>query len=472
MKENRAEIRQKIENWFAKHSDEMIKDLGRLVEIKSVRSPAEEGAPYGPESRAVLALAQSMLEEKGFAVSNFEDIMISADLGPAPPLMGILAHLDIVEASDGWDTDPYKLTIVDGKMYGRGVIDNKGPSVAAMYAMYCARDLCSSFSHGCRVILGSGEETGFDDVTQYLKKNEPPPNVFSPDAEFPVVNVEKGRFAPVFGASWEKDTKLPRVISIIGGKTMNVVPNQAEAVIEGFSLSEAEAFCIEYSEKTGAKISVHADGDRLVVKAEGKATHASLPHLGLNAQTALIEVLAAMPFADSKGFGYVRALNRLFPHNDYNGRAIGIAMSDEVSGELTANFGVLRFSEYEFEGNVDSRTPACADEADITGITRASMEKEGVMLKSSTISHCHITPEDSPFVQTLLRLYEEYTGDTGKCLITGGQTYVHDIPGGVVFGCVMQDVNNNVHGANEFVDVDQLIMSAKMFTQAIIDMCC
>jgi len=470
MSDNKTEIRREIDGWFEKHSGEMINDLRRLVAVKSVRSPAQAGAPYGPNSREVLALAGSMLEAKGFKVDCFEDIVITATLGSDPPLMGILAHLDIVEAGEGWDTDPFAMAEKDGKLFGRGVIDNKGPAVAAMYALCCVRDIFPELGKGVQVIFGSGEETGFDDITRYLAKNEPPPYVFTPDGEFPVVNIEKGRFAPFFGASWRRDSSLPRIVSANGGKTMNIVPNRAEAVIEGMEACEAEVFCREFSEKTGAAISVRADGNRLVITSEGKAAHAARPHLGLNAQTALIEMLAAMPFAESAGFGYICALSRLFPHGDNQGKALGIAMEDET-GDLTVNFGVLRFSEIEFSGNFDSRTPACADDVDIHGITESSFDREGIKLTSHTRSKCHHTPEDSPFVQALLRIYEDYTGEPGYCLSIGGQTYVHDITGGVVFGAAMPGVENNVHGANEFIELDQLILGSKMCAQAIIDMC-
>jgi len=471
MSDNKTEIRRKIDEWFGEHKEKMLEDLSRLIEIRSVRGPEQEGAPYGAESRAVLALAASMLEEHGFDVNCFEDIVITAELGPAPPLMGILAHLDIVEAGEGWDTDPFVMTEKDGRLFGRGVIDDKGPAVAAIYAVCCVRELCPELRRGVQLIFGSGEETGFDDITRYLSKNEPPPYVFSPDGEFPVINIEKGRYGPSFGAKWEKDLTLPRIISATGGKTMNIVPNRAEAVIEGMALSEVEAYCKEHSEKTSTAISVLADGDRLVISVEGKAAHAARPHLGVNAQTALLEMLSAMPFAESDGFGYIRALNRLFPHGDYHGKALGIAMSDDDTGVLTASFGVLRFSEYEFSGNVDSRTPACADDADLNAVTEASLNGEGIDLTSYTISKCHHTPDDIPFVKTLLQIYEDYTGSPGKCNSTGGQTYVHDIQGGVVFGCAMPGMMNNAHGANEFIDVEQLVLSAKAFTQVIIDMC-
>ena len=471
MDENRAVVREKIEKWFDANSDDMIRDLGRLIAIRSVKAAPVKGAPFGKDSREALALANSMLEERGFTVDSFEDIMISVDIGPRPPHMGILAHLDVVDEGEGWDTDPYSMVVKDDKIYGRGASDDKGPSIAAMYAMYCIRDLFPGLKKGFRLLLGSAEETGCEDIAQYLEKVAPPQYVFTPDAYYPLVNVEKGRIAAFFGASWDKEETLPRIVSMNGGKTLNVVPDYAEAIIEGFSINELNMYCMISSVQTGTKISVVACEEGLKIVAEGKSTHAATPDLGVNAQTALIDMLTSMPFADSKGLSYVRALNRLFPHGDYRGKSLGIAMDDEISGELTLNFGVIRYTETDFSGNFDARTPACADGADLIGTVATALGKEGVELTNSRISECHHTPADDAFVQTLLGIYEEYTGNPGECIIMGGQTYVHEIPGGVAFGCKLPEIDNRIHGANEFIGKDQLIVSAKMFAQAIADMC-
>ena len=471
MNNQKDTIRREIEEWFDKHSDEMISDLGRVLAVKSVRDLPAEGAPYGKASREALDLAAGIIKERGFEVSLFEDMILTADIGPNPPKMGILAHLDVVDAGDGWDTDPFGMTVKDGRIYGRGALDNKGPSIAAIYAMNCAGDLCPELQHGFRLLLGTGEETGCLDIARYLEVNKPPPHVFTPDASYPMVNVEKGRTSAFFSASWEKEQALPKVISINGGKTMNVVPDRAEAVIEGFSMKDLEMFCMVSSAQTGTKICVNAGEEGIVVTVEGKATHAATPELGVNAQTALLDMLSGMPFADSKGFRYICSLHRLFPHGDYKGRAIGIAMEDKISGELTLNFGVLMYSETEFSANFDSRTPACADETDLIGMIRTAFQREDITLTNQVISTCHHTPEESEFVQMLLRIYGDYTGNPTYCTIMGGQTYVHEIQGGVAFGSKMPDLENNVHGVNEFIEVDQLIVSAKMFAQAIIEMC-
>ena len=471
MSESRKELREKIEKWFEQKKDDMINDLGEIIAVKSVESEKKEGAPYGAGSREVLSLAASMMEKHGFDVTTFEDMIITAQMGPEPLKMGILAHLDVVAGGDGWDTDPFEMVIKDGKIFGRGTTDNKGPSVASMYAMYCARDLCPDLKHGFQIILGSGEETGCNDIANYLSKNTTPPHVFTPDVEYPIVNAEKGRFAPTFCASWDKDITLPRIVSLSGGSTMNVIPNRAEAVTEGLSLDEVKSFCADFSEKTGVTMSAVQDGDYIKISALGAAAHAARPEHGNNAQTAIIEMLASMPFAESKSFGHVKALNRLFPHGDYYGRAFGIAMSDDKLGELTLSFCVVNLDEHGVLGNFDSRTPVCADDVDLVGMTYAAFEREGFTVTDHYINKSHYTSEDSPFVRTLLSIYEDYTGNPRECKSTGGQTYAHGIPGGVVFGTVLPGVENNVHGPNEFIGVENLVTSAKMFAQAILEIC-
>ncbi|MCL2078602.1 MAG: Sapep family Mn(2+)-dependent dipeptidase [Oscillospiraceae bacterium] len=477
-------VREHIDKWFAEHTGEMLADLAKLIEIDSVRGPSADGAPYGEKSRQALRLVQDMLEKRGFDVRVFKDMVISSDFGALPPRLGILAHVDVVEAGEGWETDPYKLTQKDGCLYARGIIDNKGPAMAAMYAVYCIKELFPDMENGVQLILGSGEEVGCDDIGEYIKHNETPPYLFSPDSEFPVVNIEKGRLLINFGAKWEKDMSLPRVVSITGGKVANIVPNYATAVIEGISKTDAASYCKEFSQKTGVEIAIshddydtsNADHDaprpeRCVLIAKGTASHASRPDLGNNAQTALLAMLCAMPFAQSKGFGYICALNRLFPHKDTGGKSLGIYMQDEESGKMTVNFGVLRYDEYEFSGNFDSRSPICADEVDLLAIAEKAFGREAIEITYHDLKKSHHTAGSSPFVQTLLRIYEEYTGNTGECICIGGHTYVHGIPGGVAFGCAMPGVDNKAHGAGEFIALDHLVMSAKMFARVIIEIC-
>jgi len=468
---NNPETRKKIDAWFEKHAEVLIKDVGKLIAVKSIREEAVPGKPYGEGPAQALASAAEILRVQGFTAGNYENHVITADLNQHAPVLGILAHLDTVSVGDGWETNPFTATVREGLLYGRGVIDDKGPAVAAIYALRAARDIAPDLSKGCRLILGSAEETGHDDLAYYRKSNMMPPNVLTPDSGYPVVNLEKGRFVPTFGAAWNESKALPRILTVKGGETANVVPNHAEAVVEGLPLSYIQALCVVLSTKTGAAIAASEFHDGVKITAGGHAAHAMMPEEGVNAQTALLAVLTELPLAESDTLKYIRALAALFPHGDTSGEALGVAMQDEISGTLTLNFGVLSFDLTGLTGNFDCRSPKCATDDNLDHIALLALQEAGFTVSDIKKTPCHHTPEDSPFVRTLLKTYETYTGSKAECLSFGGQTYVHDIDGGVAFGPAFPGIDNRLHGANEFIAVSDLILSAKMYTQIIIDMC-
>lgn len=460
-----------IDAWFDKHADAMIDDVKRLIAVKSVREDALPGKPYGSGPAAALAAASAILAERGFEPFNFENRVVTADLNAHTPVLGILAHVDTVEAGAGWMSDPLVAVVRDGRLYGRGAADDKGPAVAAVYALAAAKELAPDLKKGCRVLLGSAEETGHDDLAHYRENYTMPSCVFTPDGSYPVINAEKGRFCPTFAASWLQITALPRVVSLTGGTTANAVPARAEAVVEGLPLEQIQKLCAEYSGKTRAVLKAEEQDGAVRILSDGKAAHASTPEEGLNAQTALVALLAALPLAGSPGTVCVRHLNALFPHGDTSGEALGIAMADDIAGPLTLNFGVLSLGSAGLTAKFDVRFPSCATSENLDDIAMDKMTEAGFNIKEIARTPFHHTPEHTAFVRTLLKVYEEYTGQKGECLSMGGQTYVHDIDGGVAFGSVFPGVEPRMHGPDEFMPVDDLILSAKMFTQVILDMC-
>ena len=188
-------FRQRLDDWFDTHLNELLSDLRELIAIRSVEGAPSAGKPYGDGPAQALSKASQLLEQYGFTVYNFENRVITADLNEKTPALGILAHLDVVEEGTGWNTDPFELTITEngGMLLGRGVSDDKGPAVAALYAMRAVRELFPELSAGCRLILGSAEETGMDDLKHYSAAHKYPPYVFSPDADYPLINTEIGR---------------------------------------------------------------------------------------------------------------------------------------------------------------------------------------------------------------------------------------------------------------------------------------
>ncbi len=469
-------IKERIEKWVDGREADIIADISRLVAIRSVAGEPGEGMPFGEGPAAALREAMEICRERGLIVRNHEGYVLTADINGCEAALDILAHLDVVGEGEGWETEPYRAVVKDGCLYGRGADDDKGPAVAAVYAMECARELCResgiAMRRNARLILGTDEESGSRDIAYYYRRNKPAPNTFSPDASFPVYNVEKGLYRPSFSFRLDPagEAALPRVLSLSGGERLNVVPAEAAAVVAGLDLGAVEALCRPAAERLGVGLRLKETDAGTEIAVEGRSAHASTPELGLNALTALLELLAALPLAECGSARALRRLGALFPHGDWRGSAAGIAMEDGISGPLTLAFTLLEMDSGRIAGRFDARVPVCANDENCKRVVEARLVEAGFEV-SGEMSPPHHTPADSPFVKTLLRAYEAYTGNRGECLSMGGGTYVHGIEGGVAFGAAMPGFQANPHGANERLRVKDLLAACKIFAQVIIDLC-
>ena len=467
--------KKQIEEYFDSHKDERLKDICDQIRIKSDRGEPKENMPFGEGPAKALEAALKLAESMGFKTKNYDNYVGTVDFNDKEKGLDILGHLDVVPASDEWIvTKAYEPVIKDGKLYGRGSADDKGPSIVALHALKAVKELGIDLSKNVRLILGTDEECGSSDIEHYYAVEKEAPMTFSPDAEFPLINIEKGRLATDFTSDFAEDKTLPRVVSVNGGVKANVVPDKAQAVVEGFSLEEVKKYCADAESKTKVAFTADVENGVVVINAKGKGAHASLPENGDNALTAMLELLSSMKCADSEGFKKLCAVSRLFPHNDHLGEGLGVKMSDELSGSLSMSFTMFEYSTTHLSGTFDSRSPICANDENFTEVVRANMAKEGLTLgtaDSDKLNPAHHVSADSDFVRTLLKCYEEYTGLKGECLAIGGGTYVHHLENGVAFGCSMPGTENNMHGNDEFAVVDELITSAKIFTQVIIDLC-
>lgn len=465
--------KEKIDAYFDKNSDKMLDALARLIRINSVRGEAKEGKPFGEGPYEALMEANKIAEELGFSPKTLKNCVAFNDICDKETELTIFAHLDVVPEGEGWRKPAFEATIEGGKIYGRGTIDDKGPAMAALFALAAAREIEPNLSKNARLVLGTAEETGHEDMEIYFEQEKKSPYSFTPDADFPVVNIEKGRYAPLFGASWEEDKALPRIISIKGSDTVNQVPAIATATVEGIDIDMLEEFADMIAENSGAGYELkELEGDLIKINAHGKSAHAYEPEKGNNALTALLFLLSHLNFAKSQGFMTICALNCLFPHGDLLGKELGIAQKDELSGELTLVLSVMEYNLTGITARFDCRFPICGTKENIADKSAAILKANSIEIKDFNVLRIpHYTPADTPFVKTLLKAYEEWTGSKGECLVTGGGTYVHGIEGAVSFGCMMPGVDNHIHGADEFIDTEIYIKSAKMFTQAILEIC-
>lgn len=465
-------MKNKIEAYFESEKENILRDLGSLIEIPSVRGEASEDAPFGEQPKKALEKMLSIAEGYGFSVLNVDNFAGEISFHGDDAALAMLGHLDVVPEGDGWTVPPYELTVRDGKVFGRGTSDDKGPVIAALYAMKCIRDLDIKLTGDVRLVVGTSEETGGNDIEYYAAHRGLPPMVFTPDSSFPVTNVERGHFSKHFTSDIIPDsgTNGGKLVSFNGGFVINAVPNKANAVFSGFERSQIEALVSKISEETGIEFEVSESENEVTVFAFGTGAHASTPELGNNPITALLTLIDELE-SDSNTVKPFKTLAKFFPHGMTRGEGLDVAMKDDISGELTMTLDILNFDGSHIEGAFDTRAPLCANEENLAFKVRDKLAETGFTLDSTFITPIHHVDGNSDFVKKLLSAYEEVSGREGYCEAIGGGTYVHDIDGGVAFGAVMPEVDTNMHGADEFMPIDDLITAAKIFTKAIINIC-
>ena len=464
--------RKEIEEFVEAHRQEMLEDICTLCRINSEKMPYKEGMPYGEGAFTALAEALSMAENYGFSITNYDNYVGTVDLNEKESQLDILAHLDVVPAGEGWkETEPFEPVVKGDKLFGRGTADDKGPAVAALYAMRAVKELGIPLKKNARLILGTDEECGSSDIAHYYAIEKEAPMTFSPDGSYPVVNTEKGGLNGHFTASFAPSDALPKLVSVEAGIKVNVVPGKARATVQGIDVEVMEKAAEEVSGETGIRFEFDVEEDAATITAIGAGAHASKPEEGNNALTGLLVLIQRLPFAPCEQISAIGRLLELIPHGDTSGKALGIAMSDELSGDLTLAFSLLTISDRELDGTFDSRCPVCATKENVLEVAKAKMAEKRFTLLNDSMKPPHHVDEDSEFIRTLLRTYEEYTGRTGECIAIGGGTYVHELKNGVAFGAAMPETDNRMHGADEFAVIEELIVSAKMFAQVIVDLC-
>lgn len=463
--------KEQVDAYFAHQEQTLIDAVCRLVSINSVEGEPAPGAPFGPGPAAALEEALKLAGEWGLTAQNHEGYVGTADLCDKEDALHILGHLDVVAPGEGWTvTAPFSPKVADGMIFGRGTDDDKGPVAASLLAMKAVKDLGVPLKANCRCIMGTNEESGSGDIKWYYARQPFAPATFSPDSGFPVYNTEKGSLGVAFSAQWPVQEGLPRLRWLHGGIRSNILPGAASAAVEGLSPADVEARAQEVAARTGVSFQCVREDGLTVICAKGVSSHAAWPEGGKNAITGLLELLGALPLADGPCRIYLEGLRRLMPHGDCCGKAMGIAQEEPISGKLTLAFSLLEVTETGLKGSFDSRVPLCATEDNCLKVARAALEGWGFQVKAVQRPPHH-TPEDSAFVQTLLKRYEQYSGRKGECISSGGGTYVHNIPGGVAFGCTMPGFDTHLHSADERVRIADLMMSAKMFAHIIIDLC-
>ena len=520
------EYRERVDAWVDSHTEQMLEDVKTLVRIPSVRGEAKAGMPFGEMPAKALGAMRDLMEKYGLRTTDYDNYCVAGDLdAEGERHLDILAHLDVVPVTENWKTtSPFEPYVEGSRIYGRGTSDDKGPAIAALYAMRCIQELGLKLKHGVRLICGSDEECGSGDLAYYYGREKEALHTFSPDADYPLINIEKGRLQKAFFAKGSSACSQSagmqggtvRVKSIRAGSAVNIVPGQGTLVVTGATqemLQLAAQKTQEAAEKVlkdqqeaaeealkdeqkaaGVMFSWESRDEEFVITASGKSSHAAHPMGGINSVTLILEFLKHLDLADAPGENMLLAAGRLWPHGDFHGEHLGVDYSDEESGRLTMSLDTLEYDDvrvkspeaeaslpaggdppdtkgFRLEGTFDCRAPLCCTDENLTRKIREKLQDAGFEMEEGTMVPGHYVSPESELVQKLLESYELYFEKKGVPVAIGGGTYVHELERGVAFGCADPKVDNRMHGDDEFMEIPMLVRSTKIFADAIMRLC-
>lgn len=460
----------KLDARVAELRDELIADIQAWIAVPSVQSAPVEGKPFGENVARALDLALDTARKYGFETRNIDYYAGDISMGSGEQTMGMLAHLDVVPAGEGWNYPPFGGEIANGNIYGRGTLDDKGPALCALYAMRAVRDCGLELRDGVRLILGCDEETGMSDMRYYASKEKMPDYGFSPDACFPVINIEKGGVNVELHWQGGGEAEIP-VLQLYAGERPNVVPAMAKAVLstEKVSAAEIEKRVAAYCAESGHKLSVQDAGDaRCEIIAEGVLSHAAWPETGVNAAGMLMLCLKAIG-AGANLQGALDMMNECVGM-EYDGASLNIKCGDEISHDLTCNLGILRWDGEAFCATLDMRYPLCTNEEEILENISGTVAPFGCQVKRiGGHTPLHV-PAEHKIVRGLMQVYNEMTGDDAKPLAIGGGTYSRMMPNTVAFGPVFPGEADCCHVADECINIESMVRATQIYARVIAEL--
>ena len=428
--------------------DDFLASLKTLISYPSVLNEGENGTPFGQAIQDVLEKTLEIAQEMGFQTYlDPEGYYGYAEIGQGEELLAVLCHLDVVPAGDleDWQTPPFEATLKDGWLIGRGVQDDKGPSLAALYAVKSLLDQGLAFTKRIRFIFGTDEETLWRCMNRYNQIEEKADLGFAPDSSFPLTYAEKGLLqVKLHGPGWE-DRPLQ------AGRALNVVPDKA--TYKGERLEELlpviDQSGVNYTEETGA------------VTVLGLSKHSKDAAEGVNAIVGLAESLsliqphpALLFIADAVG-------------EDSTGAALFGEIKDEPSGALSFNIATLSIDEDRSEIGIDIRIPVLADkDALVERLTEVAASYQLQYEEFDYLAPLYV-PLDSPLVSTLMEVYQEETGDQTPAMSSGGATFARTMENCVAYGALFPDALQTEHQANERAKLDDLYRALEIYAETI-----
>lgn len=450
-----------IDAFAEQNRDNIVRDISRLVAVPSVEGTPEPGAPFGAGPKAALDKALEIAAELGLSTYNAEGYIGWADTGAiaeGQKFLATITHTDVVPEGNGWDADPYTVRVREGWLLGRGVADDKGPSILCLYALKYLKDSGIALKYPVRALLGANEETNMHDVDYYADHYPMPAFCFTPDAEFPVCNGEKGGFnGEIVSPKLENGV----IAAFEGGVARNAVPDRASCTLrvapEQVRLTE------------GVTAEAGPDGTT-ILRGWGKSGHAAMPAGTVNAISLLVNCLLESGLCTPQEEAYLKVVQAL--HSATDGSGVGIAANDGLFDPLTIIGGTIEMQDGVIRQSFDCRYPTNTNPEKM----QAAMEQvcgTAAHLEKLTSRVPFYIAADSPAVQTLITTYNDVTGENKKPFTMGGGTYARHFPYAVSFGpehtdLVFPEFAGPMHGANEGAPLDKMIEALKIYILALL----
>ncbi|MBS4538719.1 dipeptidase PepV [Clostridium sp. D2Q-11] len=432
--------------------DEMIDSIIKVVNIPSVKDENSKEYPYGEDIDKALKKTLEICESLGFKTHYDEEGYYGyAEIGEGEEMLGILGHLDVVPAGEitNWNSDPFNAEIREGKLYGRGTQDDKGPTLAAIYAVKALMDSGVKFNKRIRFIFGTDEENLWGGISKYMDNEEIPTFGFTPDAEFPMIHAEKGLLQAKLVSDVGSDVNLS------SGNAFNAVPDKSKynGKDKGELKKELDKLGFEYEE------------DEESIYVIGKGAHASQPHNGINAIARLCIALDNIGI-NSKAIKFIAEV----VGEDYNGKNIFGNCEDEPSGKITFNIGMINLDKNMEEVSVDIRIPVTKEKSDIVENIKEKIKDYDLKYEEFDYLDSLYVPKDHELIKTLRKVYEEETELDSTPLVIGGATYARSMDNCVAFGAIFPGQEKVEHQANEYIEVDRLMDVTKIYAKAVYEL--
>lgn len=455
------------EEWFDQHTNELVEDIYMLVRIPSVSVKTEDPEmPYGPECRRVLDACLKLGESMGFTPFNHENYCGTLLWkGEMEEEIGFFGHADVVPAGEGWTYKPYEPTVENGLIMGRGVADNKGSVLAALYALRYLKENGYKPRHSMRIFFGCSEETNMEDLEYYVAHYKQPVFSVVADYRFPGAYGEKGLLE--LDAECREESRV--LVSFASGVMSNAVPAHAEAVLY---VPENWKETKQALKALGAETEEGEEAGTYRVSVEGIPAHAAFPEGSESAEVKLAGILLKAGVLDEGGKRLMTVCSELF--EDYYGKGLGIEYSDAESGKLTHVGGMASYEKGVFRQNINIRYSVTAD---YETLIKQLKERLGQYRFEVTRIHhsgpSYIDPE-LPVIQKMTEIANRVLKTDLKPVVIGGGTYARKLDRAIAYGMGMPvrrmpfgKTRGGAHQADEYVEIEDLKKAFLIYVEAI-----